>query len=156
MNKNGFHSLGNVLKKVLNDIRSSLDRYTHLDHCSRIIPCIINVYILDICIGGMNMFNSIVIMYFYHHNYPNEAATWCLASDKYLISRIIPCIINMYTWNICIEGMNMFNSIVIMFFHHQNYSNEAVPWWYLASDKYLISRIQSGLVNVSWFSRWVL
>ena len=37
MNKNGFHSLGNVLKKVLNDIRSSLDRYTHLDHCSRIV-----------------------------------------------------------------------------------------------------------------------
>ena len=37
MNKNGFQRLGNVLKKVLNDIRSSLDRYTHLEHCSRII-----------------------------------------------------------------------------------------------------------------------
>ena len=96
------------------------------------------------------------IMIFYHQDYPNEAASWCLASDKYLISRIIPCIINVYIWDICIGGMNMFNSIVIMFFHHQNYSNEAVPWWYLASDKYLISRIQSGLVDVSWFSSWVL
>ena len=56
------------------------------------------------------------IMIFYHQDYPNEAASWCLASDKYLISRIIPWIINVYIWNICIGGMNMFNSIVIMFF----------------------------------------
>ena len=28
---------GNVLKKVLNNIRSSLDRYTHLEHSTMII-----------------------------------------------------------------------------------------------------------------------